>query len=80
MTRPMAPEKKVALQFVVVTKGKEPAVESHVVPFDERRIARTLRIVERTWRAIDAGHFYPSPSPMSCPGCSFRAACRAWAG
>ena len=69
-----------ALQFVVVTKGKEPVIDCHPVPFDARRIARTKQIVERTWSAIDAGHFYPSPSAMSCPGCSFCAACRAWAG
>jgi hypothetical protein len=30
--------------------------------------------VERVWRAIEAGVFYPAPSTMSCSSCGYRAA------
>ena len=30
--------------------------------------------------AIEAEHFYPSPSPLNCPGCPYRKPCRAWRG
>lgn len=42
------------------------------------RIERTKQVVERVWHAIEAGHFYPSPSPMECPGCPYRQACQQW--
>ena len=76
----LAPDKPVRLEFVVVTKGKEPAVDRHVVKADERRLARTKRIVAAVWRAIEGRHFFPCPSAMQCPGCGFRGPCRAWSG
>jgi CRISPR/Cas system-associated exonuclease Cas4 (RecB family) len=36
--------------------------------------------VERVWRAIESGVFYPAPSTMNCSGCGYRAACRVWMG
>lgn len=78
LVQELAPEKEVALQFVVISKAKEPAIDRHPITFDERRVRRTKQIVERTWAAIEGGHFYPSPSAMSCPSCPFRDACRAW--
>ncbi|MBL9080582.1 MAG: PD-(D/E)XK nuclease family protein [Planctomycetales bacterium] len=80
LVRNFAPRKRVRLQFAVLTKTKEPAVDLHEVLVDARRIERTKRIVERVWQAIDKQAFYPSPSPMQCPGCSFREQCRAWTG
>lgn len=80
LVRDFAPRKRVRLQFAVLTKAKEPALDLHEVPADARRIERTKRIVERVWKAIDAKNFYPSPSPMQCPSCSFREPCRAWVG
>ena len=80
LVRDFAPRKRVRLQFAVLTKTKEPAIDLHEVPVDVRRIDRTKRIVERVWKAIESQAFYPSPSPMQCPGCSFREQCRAWAG
>jgi CRISPR/Cas system-associated exonuclease Cas4 (RecB family) len=80
LVRNFAPRKRVRLQFAVLTKTKEPAVDLHEVPVDARRIERTTRIVERVWQAIDSQVFYPAPSPMQCPGCSFREQCRAWEG
>jgi RecB family exonuclease len=71
---------RVRLQFAVLTKTKQPVVECHPVETNPEKVRRTQRIVERVWRAISAGHFYPAPSPLSCPGCPFRAPCRRWQG
>lgn len=46
----------------------------------EPRPSSTLTGVERVWRAIEGGQFYPAPSVMSCSGCGYREACRAWIG
>ena len=80
LVRQLAPRKKLRLQFAVITKAKEPSVDLHEVAADPKQIDRTKRIVERVWRAIEAEHFYPSPSPMQCPTCPFRDQCRAWCG
>ncbi len=44
------------------------------------RDAGKVRFVARIWRAIEAEHFYPAPSPMACGGCPFREPCRKWPG
>ena len=80
LVRSLVPQKRVRLRFAVLTKAKEPAVDLHDVPAESKRIDRTKRIVERVWKAIDSNVFYPSPSPMQCPTCSFREQCRAWTG
>jgi len=80
LVKDLVPGKRLRLQFAVLTKTKEPVLDLHEVPADTRRIDRTKRIVERVWRAIDSKVFYPSPSPMQCPSCSFREQCRAWTG
>ncbi len=76
----LAPGKPVRLQFAVLTKTKAPAVDVHEVIYDRRRVGRTKCVVERVWRAIAGEHFYPAPSPLQCPSCAFRDACRAWKG
>lgn len=80
LVRPLAPRKKLRLQFAVITKAKEPSVDLHEVVADRKQIDRTKRIVERVWKAIESGAFYPAPSPMQCPTCPFREPCRKWAG
>ena len=80
LARRMMPDKEVKLRFIVATKTKTPAIESFDVAVGHRRSHRTIKAVEHTWRAIEAGHFYPAPSPMSCPACPYRGACRAWCG
>ncbi|MCE9608349.1 MAG: PD-(D/E)XK nuclease family protein [Planctomycetia bacterium] len=80
LVRDFSPHKRVRLQFAVLTKAKEPVIDLHEVPADARRIDRTKRIVERVWKAIDSKVFYPAPSAMQCPSCSFRSECRAWTG
>jgi putative RecB family exonuclease len=76
----ISPGKKIATRFLVLTKTKEPVVEEHVREVKPAAVKRTLAGVERVWRAISAGNFYPAPSTMSCAGCGYREACRGWAG
>jgi putative RecB family exonuclease len=80
LAQDFAPGKRVRLEFVVLTKTKEVAVDQHLSAVDPLRVKRTKQVVERVWRAIEAGHFYPAPSPMNCAGCPYRQPCRAWCG
>jgi putative RecB family exonuclease len=76
----ISPGKKIATRFLVLTKTKEPVIEEHVRDVGLGNVKRTLAGVERVWRAIESGVFYPAPSTMSCSTCGYRAACRAWMG
>jgi putative RecB family exonuclease len=76
----IAPGKKIASRFLVLTKTKEPVVEEHVREVNPVAVKRTLAGVERVWRAIESGVFYPAPSTMSCASCGYRSVCRAWMG
>jgi putative RecB family exonuclease len=76
----ISPAKKIVTRFLVLTKTKEPVVEEHVREVEPVNVKRTLAGVERVWRAIESGVFYPAPSTMNCSSCGYRAACRAWAG
>jgi putative RecB family exonuclease len=76
----IAPGKKIATRFLVLTKTKDPVVEEHVREVDTAAAKRTLASVERVWRAIESGVFYPAPSAVTCSSCGYRAACRAWHG
>lgn len=80
LVRDFVPRKRLRLQFAVLTKTKQPAVDLHDVQTDVKQIDRTKRIVERVWRAIEAQVFYPAPSAVNCSGCPFRGPCRAWDG
>lgn len=73
-------KKSIALECVVLTKTKAPAVHRHGLVYDENRVQRTREVITRVWRAIEAEHFYPAPSPLSCPSCPFRERCRVWSG
>jgi putative RecB family exonuclease len=76
----ISPGKKIATRFLVLTKTKEPVIEEHVREVEPAAVKRTLAGVERVWRAIESGVFYPAPSVMACSGCGYREACRAWMG
>jgi putative RecB family exonuclease len=76
----ISPGKRIATRFLVLTKTKEPVIEEHVREVEPRAVKRTLAGVERVWRAIESGVFYPAPSTMNCATCGYRAACRAWMG
>lgn len=80
LARELAPGKTLRAEFAVVTKTKEPSAERHEFVVDPAQAERTKRMVERAWRAIEAGHFYPAPSAMSCASCPFREPCRRWPG
>jgi len=76
----ISPGKKIATRFLVLTKTKEPVIEEHVREVEPAAVKRNLTGVERVWRAIESGVFYPAPSTMNCASCGYRAACRAWTG
>jgi putative RecB family exonuclease len=76
----ISPGKKIATRFLVLTKAKAPQVEEPVREVNPAAVKRTLAGVERVWRAIESGVFYPTPSTMNCASCGYRAACRAWVG
>ena len=78
LARRLIPAKEVQLEFAVITKTKKPAVDRLPVPNDPQRMARVKRIVEHVWRAIEAGHFFPTPNPIACGCCPYRQACQAW--
>ena len=80
LARQLAPHKHLRLEFAVITKAVKPIAERLPVTLDPLRVARTKQVVGHIWRAIQAGHFFPSPSPMNCPSCPFREPCRAWPG
>ena len=75
-----APSKPIRVEFTVLTKTKDVQVEQHRAMADPRSIDRARRVAERVWRAIEAEHFYPAPSPMNCGSCPFRKPCREWPG
>lgn len=74
----MLPSRKVQLEFVVLAKTATPSVESHSVLFDNLQVRRIERVVQRVWQSIQAGHFFPAPSPANCATCPFERPCRAW--
>ena len=80
LVRHRFPGLPIRLEFVVFTKAKKVAISRYTVPLDVARVIRTKRIAQRVWRAISAGHFSPSPSPMNCNGCPYRGPCRKWSG
>lgn len=80
LARPLADGKAMRLAFGVLTKTQNPALNMHPVVIEPGQVERTKRIVERVWQAIQSGNIYPNPSPMNCPGCPYRQACRKWAG
>ena len=80
LARRLVPGKQLRLQFAVITKAKAPKVQLLEAAFDENRLARTKRVFESVWSAIQSGIFYPAPSPMQCPGCGYRNQCAAWQG
>lgn len=80
LARRLMPDREVRLRFLVLTKTKTPTVEAFDVEVTPHLARRTIKAVEHTWRAIEAGHFYPAPSPINCPTCPFRSECNAWTG
>ena len=80
LARPLTDGRPLRLQFAVITKTQAPDFTVHPVESDPDQVVRTKRIIQRVWRAIQGQHFYPNPSPLNCPSCPYRMACRAWQG
>ena len=80
LVRRLVPGKDLKLRFAVITKTKDPKVQILDTRFDEDRLDRTKSMFRNVWSAIQSGHYYPAPSPMSCTGCGYRSQCTAWRG
>jgi CRISPR/Cas system-associated exonuclease Cas4 (RecB family) len=80
LAKPLANGKRIRLAFAILTKARFPELTLHPVALDPHQIERTKKVVERVWRAIQSGHFYPNPSPINCPGCPYREPCQKWKG
>ena len=80
LARQRFPGMPIRLEFIVFTKAKKVAIGRYEVALNAARVARTKRIAQRVWRAITAGNFYPSPSPMNCGTCPYKEPCRRWTG
>lgn len=80
LVKDLAPGKPLRVEFAVLTKTKEVAIDRHSMPVTPQAVDRTKRIVERVWNAIQSEVFYPAPSTMSCPSCPFREPCKKWPG
>jgi CRISPR/Cas system-associated exonuclease Cas4 (RecB family) len=78
LARDFAAGKPVQLAFSVLTKTKTVNIDQHVLSVVPQQTDRMKRAVEKVWRAIQAQHFYPSPSLLGCAGCPFREPCQAW--
>ena len=63
------------LHFAIITKAKMPVVQLLPVPMDQDRVAGLTESIRQVWQAIQAGNFYPSPSPQNCSGCQFKSRC-----
>jgi CRISPR/Cas system-associated exonuclease Cas4 (RecB family) len=70
----------VKLHFGIITKAKMPGVQVLPVPTDPGRVAALKESIAGVWEAIQAGNFYPSPSPMSCATCPYSSRCTVFGG
>jgi putative RecB family exonuclease len=80
LARDFAPGKRLRIEFTVLTKARDLAIERHVLAVDPVRVDRTKRVVERVFAAIEGEHFFPASSLTACPSCPFREPCRDWRG
>ena len=70
----------VQIEWIVVTKAQSPTVETHTAHPEPHQVGRTKAVVKLVWDSIQAGCFYPSPSPMNCGSCPYTSTCRQWEG
>ncbi len=67
------------LRVDMLLKTKTPKLERFTTSRTTADLAWTARLIERTARAIEAGHFYPNPS-WRCTECEYFAHCQSWRG
>jgi ATP-dependent exoDNAse (exonuclease V) beta subunit len=75
--RPIADQldAQLKLQFVYISKAKEPKIQVIEVKPDAHRAARTKLIAFSVFEAMHRRTVYPSPSPINCAGCPFKRRC-----
>jgi putative RecB family exonuclease len=66
------------LHFAIITKAKKPIVQLLPVAADPDRVAGVTGSIRQIWQAMQAGNFYPSPSPQNCSTCPYRSRCTAF--
>ena len=71
-------DKKLRLQFVLLTKTKEPKIDTREVGTCPDRVQRSTEIARSVFNAMQSGNVYPSPSRMNCASCPYRKRCSAW--
>jgi putative RecB family exonuclease len=67
------------LRLDVLLKLKSPAIEQYRTTRSLPDLSWTSRLIERTARAIEQGHFFPNPS-WRCGECEYFAHCQSWRG
>ena len=67
------------LRIDMLLKTKQPRLERFETTRTPGDLAWTARLIERTVRAIEGGHFFPNPS-WRCTECEYFAQCQRWRG
>src|SRR5262245_12531542 len=67
------------LRIDMLLKTKQPRLERFETTRTPADLAWTARLIERTARAIEAGHFFPNPG-WRCAECEYFAQCQRWRG
>ena len=83
LVKPLARDlgnRPIQLQWVILTKAKDPAVETHTLKPNPRQVRRLQATIGHVWGAIRARRFYPAPSSASCSTCPFGTPCQKWEG
>ncbi len=78
LAKPIAGNKPIHVEFLVLTKTKTPAVDTVTLDLTPERTRRGLAMMSATWNAIESGQFFPTPSITACPSCAFKKQCSSW--
>ncbi|HNO77021.1 MAG TPA: PD-(D/E)XK nuclease family protein [Phycisphaerae bacterium] len=68
----------VEVAWVVLTKHKQPRIETHCLAPNPDRVGHTCAMVREVWRAMQQRYGYAIPSAMNCSTCPFQETCSAW--
>ncbi len=69
---------KVAFEFTVMVKTKQPKLQRITTERTEKDFGRLGDLVQMVERAVLNEIYYPIESPLNCTGCPFRGPCREW--
>jgi RecB family exonuclease len=67
------------LRLDVLLKTAKPRLERYATSRTVQDLAWVARLIEKTARAIEDGHFFPNPS-WRCAECEYFQACQKWRG